>query len=151
MEWHVFSEAHEPLTDELVDGIEKVLRFTLPRDYVECVKRFHGGQPKDRTLSINVNGEPWGIGFGMLLTLDPLQSSENIINALVALRTHHQLPEPYLPIVVGGSGDYLCLDYSENPLLPKVVFYFHELGLPDGLFEVADSFSSLLGMLQEER
>lgn len=151
MEWHVFSEAHEPLTDELVDGIEKVLRFTLPRDYVECVKRFHGGQPKDRTLSINLNGEPWGIGFGMLLTLDPLQSSENIINALVALRTHHQLPEHYLPIVVGGGGDYLCLDYSESPLLPKVVFYFHELGLPDGLFEVADSFSSLLGMLQEER
>ncbi|EPL14448.1 hypothetical protein [Pseudomonas sp. CF161] len=37
MEWPVFSEAHDPLTDELVDGIEKVLRFTLPRDYVECV------------------------------------------------------------------------------------------------------------------
>ncbi|WP_421549255.1 SMI1/KNR4 family protein [Pseudomonas sp. QD4] len=53
--------------------------------------------------------------------------------------------------MVGGGGDYLCLDYSENSLLPKVVFYFHELGLPDGLFEVADSFSSLLGMLQEER
>ena len=95
MQWHVFSEGHAPLSDDLVDGIEKVLRFTLPRDYVECVKRFHGGQPKDRTLSINVNGEPWGIGFGMLLTLDPLQSEENIISALVSLRNHHQLPDHY--------------------------------------------------------
>ncbi|RON23492.1 SMI1/KNR4 family protein [Pseudomonas lini] len=66
MEWDVYSDVHEPLPDDLIAGIEKVIRFTLPKDYVECVKHFHGGQPKDRSLSIEVGGKTWGIGFGML-------------------------------------------------------------------------------------
>ena len=150
MEWDVYSDVHEPLSDNLIAGIEKVIRFTLPKDYVECVKRYHGGQPKDRELDIEVGGKTWGIGFGMLLTLDPLHSAENIVTALFSLRNYHQLPNYYLPIVVGGGGDYLCFDYSENPLSPKVVFYFHELEVQEGIFYVADSFSDLLSMLKEE-
>ncbi|UII69818.1 SMI1/KNR4 family protein [Pseudomonas sp. HN11] len=147
MEWNTYSPTHQPLSDDLVDGIEKVIRFKLPADYVECVKRYHGGQPKDRTLCIEVDGTAWDIGFGMLLTLDPFESAENIITALVKLREHHQLPEHYLPIVVGGGGDYLCFDYSETPASPKVVFYFHELDVQDGIFYVAESFTALLGRL----
>ncbi|VVO73219.1 hypothetical protein PS903_01375 [Pseudomonas fluorescens] len=50
MEWDVYSDAHEPLSDDLIAGIEKVIGFTLPKDYVECVKFYHGGQPKGRDL-----------------------------------------------------------------------------------------------------
>ena len=150
MEWDVYSDAHEPLSDDLIDDIEKVIGFTLPKDYVECVKFYHGGQPKGRDLDIEVSGKTWGIGFGMLLTLDPLHSAENIVTALFSLRNYHQLPNYYLPIVVGGGGDYLCFDYSENPLSPKVVFFFHELEVQEGIFYVADSFSDLLSMLKEE-
>ena len=150
MQWNTYSSTHQPLSDDLVDGIQKVIRFTLPNDYVDCVKRFHGGQPTGQTLTIEVDGTPWNIGFGMLLTLDPFESAENIITALVTLREHHQLPEHYLPIVVGGGGDYLCFDYSKTPASPTVVFYFHELEVEEGMFDVAQSFTALLGMLQPE-
>lgn len=148
MEWEIYEENHLPLRDELIDGVSKIIQFNLPEDYVECVKLYHGGQPKYDGLTIEVGGTPWGIGFGSLLTLDPLQSNENVIDALSTLRKEHGVPDCYLPIVVGGGGDYLCLDYSESADNPKVVFWFHELETNEAIFPVANSFTDLLGMLK---
>ncbi|ROL80724.1 hypothetical protein BLX41_08415 [Pseudomonas protegens] len=64
---------------------------------------------------------------------------------------HKQLPGHFLQISVGGGGDCLCFDHSENPLSPKVVFYFHEPDAPEAISYVADSFTDVLGMLKEDR
>lgn len=148
MEWEIYKEDHAPLRDDLIDGVSKIIQFDLPSDYVECVKHFHGGQPKHDSLTIEAGGSAWGIGFGALLTLDPLESNENVIEALSTLRNYHDVEDCYLPIVVGGGGDYLCLDYSENKKQPKVVFWFHELEGSEAIFPVANSFTELLSMLK---
>lgn len=148
MEWEIYEEDYHPLRDDLIDGVSKIIQFKLPQDYVECVKQYHGCQPKHGSLTIMVGGEPWGIGFGSLLTLDPLESDENVIESLSTLRKVHGVPQYYLPIVVGGGGDYLCLDYSESNNNPKVVFWFHELEASEAIFPVANSFSELLSMLR---
>jgi hypothetical protein len=148
MKWEVFSEDHRPLRDELIEGVSKVIQFEFPQDYVDCVKLHHGGQPEDGALTIQAGDSAWHIGFGSLLTLDPLESRENVINALATLRTVHGLPHGYLPIAIGGGGDYLCLDYSQTKASPKVVFWFHELEGADAIFPVADSFAELLAMLK---
>ncbi len=149
MEWVIYSDTHRPLRDELIDGVSKIIQFELPKDYVACVKQFHGAQPKFDNLTIEVDGHPWAIGFGTLLTLDPLEAEENVIESLATLRRHHELPSHYLPIVLGGAGDYLCFDYSQNKTEPAIVFYFHELEPPDAFFPVAKSFTELLTMLKQ--
>ncbi len=148
MEWEIYEESQLPLRDELIEGVSKIIQFNLPKDYVDCVKLYHGGQPKYDGLTIHVGGVPWGIGFGSLLTLDPLESDENVIGSLSTLRKVHGIPNHYLPIVVGGGGDYLCLDYSESAYNPKVVFWFHELEGNEAIFPVANSFTELLSMLE---
>ena len=99
MEWKTYEENQLPLRDELIDGVSKIIQFNLPKDYVDCVKLYHGGQPKCDGLTIHVGGVPWGIGFGSLLTLDPLESDENVIGSLSTLRKVHGVPNHYLPIV----------------------------------------------------
>lgn len=150
MEWEIYEKNHSPLRDELIDGVSKIIQFNLPSDYVECVKFYHGGQPKHDGLTINVGGSPWDIGFGALLTLDPLESEENVIVSLSRLRKVHGVPRQYLPIVVGGGGDYLCFDYSESETNPRVVFWFHELDADEAIFPVAKSFTELLSMLKPD-
>lgn len=148
MKWEIFTENQSPLRDELIDGISKVIQFEFPKDYVDCVKFNHGGQPEYGDLTIFVGGSPWHIGFGSLLTLDPLESDENVISSLSVLRKVHNLPDHYLPIAIGGGGDYLCFDYSQSKNSPKVVFWFHELDASEAIFPVANSFTELLLMLK---
>lgn len=149
-EWCKYKQRVEPLRDDLIVGVEKIIQFVFPHDYKECVKFNHGTQPVKDDLIIYVSGKPWNIGFGQLLTLDPLKSNSNVMNKLSILRTVHDFPNTLVPIVVGGCGDYLCLDYSESKDRPKVTFYFHELELPEALYHVADSFSDMLEMLTVE-
>lgn len=151
VEWHIFKENHTPLRDDLIDGVSKIIQFKLPKDYVECVKFHHGGQPKQGNLVIKVGDSPWKIGFGELLTLDPLEGYSDVINALSNLRATHGLPNHYLPITRGGGGDHLCLDYSEDSNTPKVVFWFHELEADEAIFPVANSFTELLSMLEPDK
>ncbi|MCP5304348.1 MAG: SMI1/KNR4 family protein [Chromatiaceae bacterium] len=148
MDWQIFEENHQPLREELVEGVEKIVQFELPAEYVECVQKYHGAQPKHGRLEINAGGQPWEIGFGALLTLDPLESNENVIQALSVLRKVHRIGASYLPFAVGGGGDYLCFDYSSGESEPKVVFWFHELEAEEAIFPVANSFGELLAMLQ---
>ncbi|WP_413665380.1 SMI1/KNR4 family protein [Microbulbifer sp. CNSA002] len=98
-------------------------------------------------MASTLRGEA-SIGLGALLTLDPLESKENVIESLSVLRRVHGVSKHYLPIVVGGGGDYLCFDYSESENNPKVVFWFHELETDAAIFPVANSFTELLFMLK---
>ncbi|MGF1907847.1 SMI1/KNR4 family protein [Vibrio kasasachensis] len=147
-EWLIFEEDHQPLRDELIESVSIIVQFNLPQDYVECVKYYHGGQPRNGSLSIDVKGSSWGIGFGELLTLDPLESRTNVISSLSTLREVHGISKDYLPIVLGAGGDYLCLDYSDSNTNPAVVFWFHELEGEEAIFPVADSFTQVLSMLK---
>ncbi|CAM3202002.1 MULTISPECIES: SMI1/KNR4 family protein [Vibrio] len=147
-EWLIFEEDHLPLRDELIESVSTIIQFSLPQDYVECVKYYHGGQPKNGSLSIDVDGSSWGIGFGELLTLDPLESCTNVISSLSKLRKIHGISKNYLPIAIGAGGDYLCLDYSDSITNPTVVFWFHELEGEDAIFPVADTFTQVLDMLK---
>ncbi|EIO3939940.1 SMI1/KNR4 family protein [Vibrio vulnificus] len=147
-EWLIFEEEHQPLRDELIESVSTIIQFSLPQDYIDCVKYYHGGQPKNGSLFIDVEGSSWDIGFGELLTLDPLESRTNVITSLSRLRKVHGLSKNYLPIVLGGGGDYICLDYSESATNPTVVFWFHELQGEEAIFPVAESFSQVLAMLR---
>ena len=150
MEWDIYNDNHEPLSDELIEGFEKITQFKLPEDYKQCVKFNHGGQPQKDCLEITVGDKPWDIGFGTLMTLDPLSNHTNVIKALATFRRIENAPKHILPIVIGGGGDYLCFDYSESTTVPKIVFYFHELMPDEGIYEVANSFAELLSMLTED-
>ncbi|EKO3802388.1 SMI1/KNR4 family protein [Vibrio harveyi] len=147
-EWLIFEEEHQPLRDELIESVSTIIQFSLPQDYVECVKYYHGGQPRNGSLSIEVEGSSWGIGFGELLTLDPLESRANVITSLSTLRKVHGISKKYLPIVLGAGGDYICLDYSKSATNPAVVFWFHELEGEEAIFPVAESFRQVLSMLK---
>ena len=148
MEWDIYHTDHHPLSDAQLDAVEALIGYKLPADYRACVKINHTGQPRHDGLEVAVGDSPWKIGFGELLTPDPLYSQSNLLETLRTFRQIEGATNTIVPIVLGGGGDYLCLDYTNSATAPGIVFHFHELNWEDALFPVADSFTALLEMLK---
>lgn len=147
MKWDTSIHESEPLTDELIEGFEKITGFKLPTDYRNCVKKYPNAYPKPDSLKIDLEGEEWIVGFGVLMTLDPFFEYENVLGTLAAIRHAESCPKYLLPFAVGGGGDYLCFDYSKSVDNPTIVYYYHELAFSEGIFYVAANFTDLVDSL----
>ena len=148
MEWDIYHPDHHPLSDSQLDAVEALIGYKLPADYRKCVKINHTGQPRFDELEIAVGETSWQIGFGELITPDPLYSQTNLLEILRTFRQIDGATRTVIPIVLGGAGDYLCLDYTRSSTAPTIVFHFHELCWDDAIFPVANSFTALLEMLK---
>ena len=130
--------------DAEVRKVEQALGIAFPDDYRACVKRCHGGRPRDNNFSFT---DPT-VGrmescLGILLSFsegDP----ENI------LETHRRLlpflPHGIVPIADDGGGDFICFQYSGGDR-PSVVYWHHGEG---SVVPLSKSFSDFLGMLYGE-
>lgn len=147
MKWKTESP---PLSDELIEGFEKITGFKLPRDYRETVQRYPNGEPAKSSLTVQTGPDSFIADFGVLMTLDPFYEFENVLNVLIDLRRHQKLPANLLPFSVDGGGDYFCFSYSSAQAEPSVVYYFHELPPSEGVYPVAESFSKLLALLSPD-
>ncbi|WP_158268878.1 SMI1/KNR4 family protein [Pseudomonas mangrovi] len=150
MEWDTSICESQPLSAQQIEGFEKITGFNLPADYREIVQRFPNSYPSKSSFRVNVGNELFIAGFGILMTLNPFSEHENVLSTLIRLRKHQDLPENLLPFAAGGGGDYLCFSYSSSAIEPSVVFWFHEVPGPEGVYPVAENFAGLLDILFTE-
>lgn len=138
----------DPLPDRVIRGAELLFGVTFPADYREYVRVNHGGRPEPGTFTVRGPTATWDSSLGVLLSLD-WRRSENVWGCLAGLAIDSQLPDGLFPFAEDGGGDLLCLDYRHGPTDPAVVYWSHEVGGPDGIVPMTDSFSALLALLTE--
>lgn len=138
-----------PVSDEIVDELERILKVTFPADFRHVMQHCHGGVPIDRSdfhFDHPTIGRPIRSGIGALMTLYP-DATGGILTTLRLLAIDDQLPDRVIPFADDGGGDMMCLDYRENPDIPKIVYWAHEEAKAQSLIPLANSFSEFLDQL----
>ena len=124
--------------------MEQALGVTFPEDYRACVKRCHGGRPRDNNFSFV---DP-AIGrmescLGVLLSFSD-DDAENIVETHRRLQPF--LPEGVIPIADDGGDDFVCFQHGGQDR-PSVVYWHHG---DRSVVPLSESFSSFLDMLYAE-
>lgn len=140
---------------ELLEERERQWRLILPNDYKEFIKKYNGGIPVcnnfkcdnqcyviTRFLCIikniynNQNGQ-YDISVVESQIGERLTDNEDLIGIEV------------LPIAELFTGDYVCLDYRQNKIVPCVCIWKHEESeeFKPVTHKTADTFSEFMKML----
>lgn len=144
-------------TENLIKKREELWNIRLPADYKEFIKKCNGGIPKNATFF--VQGRNYFIQR-FLGILDNASESPlgwydiDVVESQIGERLTDNLDLigiEMLPIAEISGGDYLCIDYRKNAMMPTICLWFHELS---GEFApctetVADNFESFVDSLQE--
>ena len=137
----------EDLSDSDIKAVEEELGVKFPNDYIECIKKYHGGAPeKDCFTFDSVKYGEMGSCLGVLLRLDQ-KKEENILDTMKNL--NDQLPKKIIPFGDDGGGDFMCFDYRDikEEQSPKVVYWHHELNTEESISYLAQSFTEFIKML----
>lgn len=144
-----WQDSRSPVNDEEIRQIESRLGVKFPKDFVECVKKYHGGFPRVSDFSyVDKRLRRSASCFGELFSFD-LQDRINIVS-------DNELPPEGYPkglIMFGqdGGGGYLCFDYRTTKTSPKVVFWISDAPSAEEVIPLADTFTDFLEMLYEPR
>ena len=147
-------------SDEIIIKTEKFYRIQFPENYVKFLKGNNGAIPIDNTFEYN--SHVYLIErFLCLLANDVRDEMDSVswseIRVIITqlderlVEDEDMLGMNIIPIAVIFAGDYVCLDFRNNPDEPEVCVWYHE---QSGEFEpitkkIADNFSEFLSMLKE--
>ncbi|PAF36785.1 SMI1/KNR4 family protein [Terribacillus saccharophilus] len=147
-----------PLPDDsLLSEKESKWRIKLPNNYKDFIKKYNGGTPiKD---SFKCNNHNYAIDR-FLCILKVTGANDDEFYDIGVVRT--QLDEriifdedlvgtELLPIAALFAGDFVCLDYRDNPEQPTVKVWNHEESseLNPVTYFINVSFEAFLDMLTE--
>lgn len=101
-------------------GIEFGIQF--PNDYIECAIYNHGANAEPNCFDLGNNQKI----FAGLLSFNE-ESMENIMEVYSCIKK--ALPNKVIPFGCDPSGNYICFDYSESEINPRIVFWYHEIAV----------------------
>jgi cell wall assembly regulator SMI1 len=146
MSWHdiAWEDCRGELQEAEVQRVEQALGATFPEDYRACVKKCHGGRPRDNNFSfVDPKVGRMESCLAVLLSFSE-DDIENIVETHRRLQPY--LPTGVIPIADDGGGDFVCLQYATQAR-PSVVYWHHG---DRSVTPLSDSFSGFLGMLYAE-
>lgn len=177
IKWNIYDA--QLLDQALVEEVEKKLGVKFPKEYKECVIKYHGARPVQKLFNV----EGMERVFGKFLDYVKRYSYSNTLLECYVNETDEQygtIPTGVIPFADDPSGNYICFDYGENSVNPRIVFLNQDncisLDIIDGDWEesgidideyesekeaiqvlqrqtlqfVANSFEEFLNMLYEE-
>jgi cell wall assembly regulator SMI1 len=145
----VWEDCQDGADDADIRFVEEQFGIIFPIDFVECVKKCNGGNPKRSDFKyVDPDWGPRVSCVGALLSFD-LGRRYNILESCKLLSG--QLPENIIPFAEDGGGNYICFDYREKPdsNSPKVVYWHHEKQLEKSITYLSESFTDFLARLFE--
>ena len=142
----------------LIEEEEKFWHIKLPKDYLDFIMRYNGGEHIQDTLTHNdyeYNIERF------LCILDDVENSEygeydiGVVEGEIGeMLTDNEdlIGIEVLPIAELYGGDMVCLDFRKNPEAPTVCIWNSEESdeFEPVTYEVAKSFTEFCNMLYEE-
>jgi SMI1-KNR4 cell-wall len=137
-----------------IQQFEKQLGVEFPKDYVNFLANFNGGEPKLDTFEYKLqDGRVWtgGVRYFFGFNLDRLQN----IDFFASMRGD-RIPENMIPIGLDDGGNFILLALNVKDK-GKVYFWDHneeseddEPPTNDNVYFVANSFTGFLEKLTKE-
>ena len=144
-------------TDALLQEREVAWKVRLPEDYKEFIKNENGLIPSKRYFHFG-NNEKVIEHFLAILAISGEKAEEAYDIGVVSTQLEGRIvfDEDYvgmqlIPIAALFGGDFVCLNYIEDPENPSMCIWYHEESyeLEPAIEFVADSFTEFLAMLQD--
>lgn len=139
----------DPVDTAVLEEHEHALGFQLPGDLRAVLGRCHGGTPVERSdfefYHPDLGDSDSGVGALVTLEADDVDSMLSVWRDLQAF---HGVPREIVPFATDGGGDFMCLDYREDPMNPRIVYWAHEADPDRAIAFLADSFTAFLAMLE---
>ena len=129
MEWKYVKAT----TSEKIEAVKKKYDVQLPEDLEKLILKSNNGRPVKSTFD---SEKTRGLEFKKLLSYNT-EDMENIYTFIDVVQTEYR---NLFPIASEPSGDFICLDLSNN----TVVHFNHETTTTEF---VADSISQLISSL----
>ena len=142
-------------TDALLHEREVAWRVKLPDDYKEFIKKENGIIPSKRYFHFG-NNEKVIDRFLAILAISGEKTEEaydiGVVSTQLAGRIvfdEDNVGMQLIPIAALYGGDFLCLNYVEDPDNPNICIWYHEESyeLEPSLEFVANNFTEFLAML----
>ena len=144
-------------TDALLQEREVAWKVRLPEDYKKFIMRKNGFRPSKNSFSLknrsflierflcvleNSKDNPLGV-YDIDVVMSQLDERLFVHEDILGFEL--------VPIAALFGGDFLCLNYIEDPENPRICIWYHEESyeLEPAIEFVADSFTEFLAMLQD--
>jgi SMI1/KNR4 family protein len=144
-------------TDALLQEREVAWKVQLPEDYKKFIMRKNGFRPSKNSFSLknrsflierflcvleNSKDNPLGV-YDIDVVMSQLDERLFVHEDILGFEL--------VPIAALFGGDFLCLNYIEDPENPRICIWYHEESyeLEPAIEFVADSFTEFLAMLQD--
>lgn len=114
-----------------IDAFEKLIGFSLPKDYIEFLMKYNGGYPSRNLITDDV-------------VIDYFLALNSEYDQYSITTKFHDFMKFGVPIATTPNGDYVILSKNGSVLLFEHELSYHK---DDKLVVLADSFSSLLNAL----
>jgi hypothetical protein len=142
-------------TDALLHGREVAWRVKLPDDYKEFIKKENGIIPSKRYFHFG-NNEKVIDRFLAILAISGEKAEEAYDIGVVSTQLEGRIVfdednvgMQLIPIAALYGGDFLCLNYVEDPDNPNICIWYHEESyeLEPAIEFLANNFTEFLAML----
>ena len=142
-------------TDALLHEREAAWRVKLPDDYKEFIKKENGLIPTKRYFHFG-NNEKVIEHFLAILAISGEKAEEAYDIGVVSTQLEGRIvfDEDYvgmqlIPIVALFGGDFVCLNYIEDPENPSICIWYHEESyeMEPAIEFLANNFTEFLAML----
>lgn len=144
-------------TDALLQEREVAWKVRLPDDYKNFIMRKNGFRPSKNLFSLtnrsflierflcvleNTKDNPLGV-YDIDVVMSQLDERLFVHEDILGFEL--------VPIVALFGGDFLCLNYIEDPENPRICIWYHEESyeLEPAIEFVANNFTEFLDMLQD--
>ena len=144
-------------TDALLQEREVTWKVRLPDDYKNFIMRKNGFRPSKNLFSLtnrsflierflcvleNTKDNPLGV-YDIDVVMSQLDERLFVHEDILGFEL--------VPIVALFGGDFLCLNYIEDPENPRICIWYHEESyeLEPAIEFVANNFTEFLDMLQD--
>ena len=142
-------------TDALLHEREVAWRVKLPDDYKEFIKKENGIIPSKRYFHFGNNEKVIG-RFLAILAISGEKAEEAYDIGVVSTQLEGRIVfdednvgMQLIPIAALYGGDFLCLNYVEDPDNPNICIWYHEESyeLEPAIEFLANNFTEFLAML----
>jgi hypothetical protein len=138
---YLWTEPH-PVDSQVLDQLEQQWKIKLPELYRELVSTYQGMGPEPCAFNVGTGNDAFSVL--LIVSADKEKESYTVDKAHRVLEPH--VPAGIFPFALTPGGEYLCFDYRDSPMQPRVVLVSAEMSI----YHIADDFMSFMNGLYSE-
>ncbi|EUJ47435.1 SMI1/KNR4 family protein [Paenilisteria rocourtiae] len=140
--WEKDSDKPARLTQKNIELAEETFGVTLPKSYLEVLKKQNGGYLKTNAVHVDfVNDD--GEGFILLDSLYGIEPGRGIMDTEY-LKEEWEITKDNIILIAGDGHSFIALDYGKDSSSPEITYIDTEHG---DMHKICDDFDSLMDLM----